>query len=147
MTVTLFTDASAQGEKCGYAYWARSEKGRIKRSGLCPSIIEADANHGELFAIIVGIRDLRHLWPETDVVIVRTDSRYAIRRIQKKQGSVHPDLIKSFDSVSKGVKVIPTWIKGHRPVRSKKTYINNWCDKASRNVWREDRIVQEYQSL
>jgi len=66
MWVTAYTDASFQPDvnRGGWAVWLRSERGRVIRSGQCPSTI-SDSMCAELYAIIMAIELTLAEWKDT----------------------------------------------------------------------------------
>lgn len=140
MLTTLYCDASfcPQTHAGGWGVWLRSNRGRVVRSGITPHYV-IDANEAELAAIYAGVfLAVRH-WPETEAILVRSDSRTALSRMDdyrkarregaKKLAEKIRELQKKHD-----VRLISRWVKGHRSGSAVDVYLNNRVDEMAREA-------------
>lgn len=144
MTATINTDASHSPiKKIGsYAFWIVMNNRRYMSSGLLRGKIE-DSNEAELKAIANALHHLLvNIKPETITKLyINTDSTTAIhlineKKVTSKSGKYGKELA-LIQSLVKNVNFEMRHVKGHRRVNSKRTYVNDWCDKESRKAINE----------
>jgi ribonuclease HI len=157
--VTLYADAtfrdSCRGlpltekqRRAAYAFWLRSDDGRLTEYKVCPAEV-CDINQAEIYAICQGMFMAMKKWPDTKGFYITSDSRHALRRLEKapatltKKGKpvhdVEQRLKKKFDSMVAEYKVelIFRWVRGHGGGHSTPSWLNEWCDSAGRKAFRE----------
>jgi ribonuclease HI len=136
MWVTCYTDASYvfKTKTAAYAFWLKSDKGRVKFSGCCPGWV-ADSNSAEAYAIYAALKRAVEEWPETDGVLVVSDCDAAIRLCwpwskDSKSTCLRTvrKLIRSVKSRS-GVDIRTRHVKGHQKNSTQSAWLNNWCDE------------------
>ncbi len=141
MWVTLYTDASfeTRSRAAAWAFWARSELGRVIRSGVCPPYC-TNSTHAEAAAILAGIYLALKQWRnEIEGILVRSDAKGALEVF--KYGAPEPkdEVLLKFHRKARqilepqGVKIRIKWVKGHR---SRETGVDAWlnaeCDKMAK---------------
>ena len=64
MWVTCYTDASYvyKTNTAAYAFWLKSEMGRVKVAERCPDWV-GEANVAEAYAIYAGVKKAIETWP------------------------------------------------------------------------------------
>jgi ribonuclease HI len=129
MKVTVYTDASLRGKKATWAVWLRSNKGRIVKSGKCPSWIK-DINAAEIFAIYKGAQIAIKKWDAT-FLWVRTDSKTAITMLIKKGTIRTREDIQQARGLFQQLDIDAHFkhIKAHGNGETIQSYINNECDR------------------
>jgi len=142
MWVTLYTDASWHPERRegGWAVWAKSELGRIVRSGTCPEYTSS-AMHAELAAIYAGIFLVLKMWGEqVEGIQVRSDSQQALEAVRRGAApSKDPVMRRLQDKVQELVRgrvyLRPRWVKGHRnPNGDVTAWLNAHCDREAKRA-------------
>lgn len=133
--ITINSDASyfQSKQEGGFGIWIKSDAFTIKVSGKFKGKI-LDANEAELKALINGFHLLenKNLYDKT--VVINCDNmtvRNIVnhRRIPKRfisEGTMLIELCKKYKTV------YAKRIKGHRSDYNSRQYVNNWCDRASR---------------
>jgi ribonuclease HI len=133
MWVTLYTDASYKNDKGRWAFWAKSDQGRMVVNGDCPDHIK-DSHAAEAYAIYKGLKAILDI--HTGVVGVHINSdclslknaffpwgkaskNMIVSSIQKET----KELIKSY-----GIKIRFSHVKAHQLGTDVRTYLNNACD-------------------
>ncbi len=142
MWVTLYTDASWHPgrREGGWAVWARSELGRIVRSGACPSYTQSAA-HAELAAVYAGIFLVVKKWGEqVEGIQVRSDNQQALEAVQRgaapAKDPVMRHLQQMIEELVRGrVYLRPRWVKGHRnPNGDVTAWLNAHCDREAKRA-------------
>lgn len=131
MRVTIYTDAS-RNDLCAWAFWARSDAGRIIENGLCPDDIQT-VNEAEMFAILYAINAVRQDWPHTNRVLVKADNQHAIRLYEdlNKLSKVETEarMQRAFWELTKDLKRVRVeWVKAHTKKDTMQAYLNKQCD-------------------
>lgn len=148
MLTTLYCDASFCPRELvgGWALWLRSERGRHVENGVTPSYCKS-SNDAELAAIYAGIYRAMRQWPNTTVILVRSDSDTALRWLMKTH---HPSteggqrLIQKITDLqhNHGIHFIPRWVKGHRRGTATDIYLNRQVDAMAREVMVNQRKLK-----
>ncbi len=137
MWVTLYTDASYDGNQAGWGVWVRHAQGRIVEKGRCPSGIQ-DSNAAELYAILMGAKIvLEQVHPIARVtgLLVNSDSQTALEIV--KFGARPPRRV-DFAQLQKAI-VEPLdaenirrrckWVKAHQKSQDTRSWLNNAVDR------------------
>lgn len=140
MWTTLYTDASfyPDSKQGGWAIWARSELGRMIRSGSCPQYV-VDSNDAELCAMYAGIYLVGKHWPQTERILICSDSTTALSLLKYRERSSREvparlqGLVQGVCS-QHGFKLVPRWVKGHSSANTIQAYLNNKCDEFAREA-------------
>jgi len=107
--LTIYTDGSCKPNpsKGGWAYIALEDNYEVRKSGRLGNTTN---NIMELTAVINAVRD----FPQYNTYHIFTDSQYVIKcadgTFQRKKNQ---ELWREYDSVTKGKKIVFTWVKGH----------------------------------
>lgn len=153
--VTIYTDASWCKDHGSWAFWCKSDYGRLTLSGILPTDIE-DIFQGEVYAICQGIYKALKNWPNIKGFYINSDNRDAMRFLEDPYREARPSgklyspvslrLKKSFDKMIfenpedeimlvKKMDMNFRHVKGHQnSKRGVRYWLNNWCDKEARNV-------------
>jgi len=153
--VTLYTDASWQTDHGSWAFWAKSDHGRLTLSGMLPKDI-TDIFQGEIYAMCQGMHRALKRWPNTKGFYINCDNKDAMRFLEDPYMEKRPSgkayhevalrLKKSFDKMVfenpedeifqvKKIDISFRHVKGHKnPKNSIRYWLNNWCDKEARKV-------------
>lgn len=138
MWVTLYTDASyslrAGG---GWAFWARSDRGRLVDHGMCPDFV-TDPNMAEMWAIKQGVEGILDAWgPGVQGIHTKTDSQTAIsvlkyraRTPRRKAYRRLQDLVREL--LDPDTKMKMSWVKSHQKSDDIQAWLNNKVDELSR---------------
>lgn len=128
MLVTLYTDGSFRLHIGGWAFWARSEMGRIIRSGKCPEYV-VDALGAEFCAVYCGIYRVIQAWPQTSTILVRSDCKGVE---DPDRPTLKHEAARRLHQLTKQTlgarRVIYRWVKGHRGGSVVDAYINRQVD-------------------
>lgn len=135
MLTTLYTDASFHHEtkNGGWAVWARSDRGRIVKSGPCPGYVD-DSNDAELAAMFAGIYLIGQNWSDTNRILICSDSQTALRWVLDNERSRRETTAKLQKMIRKqciehGFSITPRWVKGHSGAGTTQAYLNAKCDE------------------
>jgi ribonuclease HI len=135
MFATVYTDASSSKGSYGYAFYIKCDQGVHSGSGLAPEYCR-DSNYAEMYCIVEAIKESIEVFPSISKILVVTDSQTAQKALWK--GSKNPKykyLVWDFRRLEKKVdKILIKWTKGHRTDDSDRAYLNNKCDKKSRDI-------------
>jgi hypothetical protein len=150
--VTVYTDASWNVDHGSWAFWVKSDHGRLVLSGVLPKEIE-NIFQGEVYTICQAVYKALKQWPTTKGFYIRSDNRDAMsflkdkyvekRRSGKPHHEVSLRLKRSFDKMVLDpqdnkkhiLELFFKHVKGHQnPNRSVQFWLNNWCDKEARKV-------------
>lgn len=141
MFITAYTDASFH-KQGGWAVWLRSERGRVIRQGVCPAQVR-DSFAAELWAIKQALEFAVAEWPDSDVVLVNTDSLAAVDALendgawsQREEVAQIQEAIWSF-VFRKYLTLRFKHVKAHTGQSDVRSYINRAVDqkaKAARKV-------------
>ena len=138
MWVTVYTDASYTPEAAGWAVWAKSEKGRITVSDLIPSSFRvAHSGVAEYFALWKGMSLVLEKWGnEVQGILVCNDCTQALRNVWPwvYPASEFIQIRREIEKLYSKVEIRTKWVKGHQMPRETKFWLNNWCDKKSREA-------------
>jgi ribonuclease HI len=143
MTVTINTDASfsAHQNRGTYAFWIRSNEGKISRSGILRGYCKR-AEVAEFKCIINALHSLIHSeWKDIERIVINTDClnvihllndhRKAIRRYRLR--SWGEPLVKKFKEIKGESRLSRNAIdirhvKAHVSTESPRQWVNDWCD-------------------
>lgn len=135
MLTTLYTDASFCPDTVdgGWSIWARSDRGRIIRSGVCPDYVR-DSNDAELSAMFAGIYLIGEQWPDTKRILICSDSKTALRWVLDEERSRRTATARLQQRIRKvcikhGFSITPRWVKGHSGANTTQAYLNRKCDE------------------
>ena len=136
-----YSDASYKAEPPaaggGWGCWVRDQRTRVIRSGPCPGWV-SEPNDVELCGVFAAINTaVRHLDTEwANIMVIKTDNQAVCRWFGWRQGglprkSEQLDLVyRSLQLVTdKGIRLVVTWVKGHRGTVDTKAYLNTQVDK------------------
>lgn len=136
MLTTLYTDASysSHTEEGGWGVWARSDHGRLIKSGACPDYV-SDSNDAELAAMFAGIHLIGQNWPGTKRILICSDSQVALgwvmdeKRIVRRPGTARLQKKIRKVCIEHGFAITPRWVKGHTGASTTQAYLNAKCDE------------------
>ncbi len=142
MWVTLYTDASWHPgrREGGWAVWAKSEVGRIVRSGACPPYAKS-ATHAEMAAVFAGIYLVLRTWgAKVEGIQVRSDNQQAMEAVGVRAPLSRDPVLRRLQEkvrelVQGRVHIRPRWVKGHRnPQGDVTAWLNAHCDREARRA-------------
>jgi ribonuclease HI len=145
MWVTCYADASyTRKTGAAWAVWLRSDRGRIVKSGPCPSYV-TDSTCAELAAIFAGVFLALRAWPGTRGVLVRSDCQSALaladpaaKLARKHANRTLQQKLRELVAES-SIELSFRWVKGHQPATAgTAAWLNRSCDKRA-NVTRKRR--------
>lgn len=143
MWVTCYTDASFHRSAGGtWAVWVRSDRGRIVRSGDCPTYAR-DSVVAELSAIYAGIYLILREWGRAVRGIrIRSDCQgaLALAAAPSERNVAARRLHQKIHAIAKahGVELDLAWVKGHQPRKSGvRAWLNAECDRLARERLRQ----------
>jgi ribonuclease HI len=138
--VTINTDASYDciNKTGGYGIWIKSNYFTIKKAGRFKSEI-LDANEAEIKAVINALHILITNERKFQLVVINCDNQTvrniiinkSIPKRFEKEGIILLELMQSFKIIR------AKRIKGHQNDYNSRQFVNNWCDKASREYKRK----------
>lgn len=150
MIVTINTDASFSKlyQRGTYAFWIKSNKGKITKSGLLRNECSRP-EIAEFRCIVNAMHKLAEAnWADITKVIINTDCMnviYLIARDNKKikRFGLFPwgsDTLNKFESMVssyrktflKGVPIELRHVKAHVSTKSDREWVNDWCDKEAK---------------
>lgn len=121
----------------GWGCWVRDDHTRVIRSGPCPEWVR-QSNDVELCAVFAAINTAaRHLDAESaNILVVKTDNQNVCRWFGWGGGHPptkpeHVDLVRrSLQLVTDWrIRLVVTWVKGHRGTVDTQAYLNTQVDK------------------
>lgn len=141
--VTINTDAGIHPSgKGAYAFWIKMDERTVKRSGVLKEI-PIDSGQAEMMCIInaIHIAKKHREFFTSDVVVINTDSLAAIHAFTNQPHNVkqkYKTLRWAYIELTRGLKQDITFkhVKGHSKGDSPREYINNWCDKEVRKIYK-----------
>jgi len=148
MVVTINTDASfnKKHQIGSYAFWIVSNMGRIQHSGILRSSISR-SEISEFQCIINAVHVLGILgWGNIEHIIINTDCLNVIHLISGDETNIKYHklewglaLVKQFNkTLAKNklgkAKIDMRHVKSHGTIDSKRTFVNNWCDKSAKEM-------------
>lgn len=143
MTVTINTDASfsARHNRGTYAFWIRSDEGKISLSGVLRAKCKR-AEVAEFKCIINALHTLIHSeWKGIERIVINTDclnvihlmndNRKAIRRYRLR--SWGEPLVEKFREIKSKSRLSRNSIdirhvRAHVSTESSRQWVNDWCD-------------------
>jgi ribonuclease HI len=135
MFITIYTDISGVDGKWAYSCYIKCDKGVHSDTGIISELCH-DTNHAEMIAIVTGIKSALNRFKGISRILVVTDSINA--QYSLWTGSKHKkyhQIIDEFRVLEEKVdKIMIKWTKGHRSDDSDRAYLNNKCDKRSREA-------------
>jgi len=136
-----YSDASYKAEPPaaggGWGCWVRDQRTRVIRSGPCPGWI-SEANDVELCGVFAAINTaVRYLDTEwANIMVIKTDSQAVCRWFGWQKGALprkpeQSDLVyRAFKlAMDNSIRLVVTWVKGHRGTVDTKAYLNTQVDK------------------
>lgn len=149
--ITVFSDASFDHvtKASGYAYWHRDHKSIHRGSGGHAELVESssDAECVALcIAIVSAIRTLEH--QPGDIISLQSDCIHALKVLQgqiPKMTMIEAGFSKWALRVVQehGLSLKPKHIKAHTGLEDARSYVNTFCDEASRRRMRHWRGMVE----
>lgn len=139
MLATINTDASYSKltKQATYAFWIKTDNYTIKRSGVIKTLCDT-STEAELKCIINALYVLSQQTGITKIII-NTDSLNSIHILTKdikkiRKYSLHwgDRFMKMSLSLTKEIVVEYRHVKAHKDTDTKRTYVNDWCDKAAK---------------
>lgn len=135
MLTTLYCDASFchQSKVGGWAVWLRSDQGRHVESGPMPDYCTS-SNDAELAAIYAGIYRAATMWPQAEVVLVRSDSDTALNWMARRHEASSPGsrrLVAKIRDLEKQhrLRLVPRWVQSHQRGNTTDAYLNRRVDQ------------------
>ena len=136
-----YADASYKAESPaaggGWGCWVRDQHTRVIRSGPCPEWV-SEANDVELCGVFAAINTaVRYLDAEwANIMVIKTDNQAVCRWFGWKEGAL-PRKPEQLDLVYRAltlvtdnsIRLVVTWVKGHRGTVDTKAYLNSQVDK------------------
>ena len=150
--ITVFSDASFDHitKASGYAYWYRDDFGHIHRgSGGHAELVETSGEAETValaIAIVSAIRTLQH--EPGYIISLQGDCLHAISTIQGLTAKPSP-VAKAFADWARkacedhGLTIRPKHIRAHTGLDDRRSYVNTFCDEASRRRMRHWRGMVE----
>lgn len=151
MIVTINTDASfnAKHQIGSYAFWIKSDMGRVQQSGLLRRQVSRP-EIAEFRCIINAIHVLGlQNWKDIKKIIINTDCLNVIHLLKKDRKNIQKYSLASWGSYlttvfyemirKQKLDKIPIeyrHVQSHVNITDKKTFVNDWCDKAAKAVIR-----------
>ncbi len=142
MWVTCYSDASFHPHTGGaWGVWLRSDRGRIRRQGLCPKYV-VNANQAELAAIFAGLHLALTAWEGVRGINVRSDCQGALHWLAAGLPPARADATRRLQMKIRGlvethgIELVPRWVRGHQRSSSVEAFLNNHCDRAAGTVRR-----------
>ncbi len=136
MFVTVYTDASAFENTYAWAFAAKSNKGSLCRHGKCPEYV-TKIGEAEFFAFIAAAHRIREAWPETERILLCSDSSCAIRWIKgHPKKNIPKQLLQHWKTASKGVLIFTKKVKAHSGLFTIEGRMNNLVDRYARKARR-----------
>lgn len=149
MRVTLYCDASFDHTVRigGWGVWLRSDAGRVVRGGPAPDYC-ARSYEAELAAIYAGAWLAVRTWPQTRLVLVRSDCDQALRIMDGRSAprSDHAAALRLHARLKKlrrehGVRLRARWVKGHQRGNETDAWLNRRVDEIARDNMRRARAA------
>jgi len=140
MLVTINTDAAfhSQHNVGAYAFWIVCNQGKICHSGALKGKIK-DSSEAEAMCIINALHAL-HRSRITNVtkVIINSDSLHFMKYVSKRPHLLKP-LHQVFILVVNKYGLRKGWyefrhVKSHSGKEEKRKWVNDWCDKAAKEM-------------
>jgi ribonuclease HI len=149
MNVTVNTDASfnAKYKRGTYAFWITCDAGRHRQSDQLRGKVESP-QEAEFKAIINALDALsRYKFGFMHLIIVNTDCLHVIEYIAKcerkgQTAHLHElfDLYKFYKTMIAKLpasKIEFRHVKAHTNAEDKRSFVNDWCDKAAKRAMGE----------
>lgn len=152
MIVTINTDASFnfKHQIGSYAFWITSDMGRVQQSGLLRKKVSR-AEIAEFRCIINAVHVLGlQNWKNIKKIIINTDCLNVIHLLKKDKINIKKYALASwgtyltiiFFTALRNHKLIKIpieyrHVESHVDITDKRTYVNDWCDKAAKEVIRK----------
>jgi len=136
--ITVNTDASFSMVKGmgGFGIWIKCSSFTIKKAGQFAGAI-SDSNEAELKALINAVHLIKDRMLYDHILVVNCDNK-TVRDIINK-GIKTKRLSQEVELLNELVKpykqVYAKTIRGHKKSHNERQYVNNWCDKASREYY------------
>lgn len=147
MIVTVNTDASFSKlyQRGTFAFWIVSDTGRLFGSGLLKNECERP-EIAEFQCLINAVhRLIRARWSGITRIIINTDCKNVIHLVQRdrkeirryKLGPWGNDLLIKFENMVhqpylNGIKIECRHVRSHVSTKSKRQWVNDWCDKEAK---------------
>jgi len=139
MLATINTDASYSKltKQATFAFWIKTDMYTIKRSGVIKSLCDT-STEAELKCIINAIYTISEQTGITEIIL-NTDSLNSIHILTKDIKNIRKyrlhwgdKYLKMVESIIKNIKIDYRHVKAHNDTDSRRTYVNDWCDKAAK---------------
>lgn len=134
MWITIYTDASYKKGIASYAYWIRSNHGKIKHTDVIKAKTK-DITYAELYAISRAIKHATKSWPGITGIRINCDNLIVGKSLwpwsPKFKDTQLRQLQKNTQNYIKNRKyrVIFKHIKAHQNSKKcSRAWLNNWCD-------------------
>lgn len=129
MFITVYTDASAFENKYAWAFAAKSNSGSLCRYGKCPEYV-TKIGEAEFFAFIAAAHLIREAWPETERILLCSDSSSAIHWVKDHpKNSIPKQLRQHWRTASKGVLIFTKKVKAHSGKLTIEVRMNRLVDR------------------
>lgn len=145
MNITINTDASfcPKDKVGGYAFWITCDNGRIKRSGrLKKPKSSIDSEMKALANAVYVLKKSNLIDGKVNFIYINSDCSHMFSLIGKKSNNqVGRYIAKTLSSIlRRGREGIPNrkkryqlrHVKSHSHTRTKRNWVNDWCDKEAR---------------
>jgi hypothetical protein len=154
MWATVYTDISMSPETkvSAWAAWCNCSKGRKTKTGEC-QVRSTNTTLLEFYGIAEGIQVAYDAWKDEGLkgILVKCDNASAIKKVWPwtEVSSKYQKIKDKIEEIRKsGVEIRTGNVKGHQGGHTTPSWINEWCDTASRNKRKkiEKAIRQEKRS-
>jgi ribonuclease HI len=157
--ITIYTDASfcPNSKKSSWAFWAKSNLGKIKNAGMCPAWV-TDNNAAELYAVLMALKNIFGKWSRhTNIkgVYIISDNKTVCRSMWKwSKNNKNKTTLRVQNKIKRLSEKENIWIKtkhipSHRNSFDKETmnskeghYLNQVCDKLAYKMLKNYSIPQ-----
>lgn len=149
--VTINTDAGVHPSgKGAFAFWIKMDEKTIQRSGVLKDD-PIDSTQAEMMCIINALhvaKKSREFFT-SDVIVINTDSLGSIHaftnqphNVKQKYKSIRWAYIELVRGLKQEIKF--KHVKGHTPkdTHTPREYINDWCDKEVRKIYKSFKTVK-----
>ena len=155
MWVTMYTDASYYDNRkeAGWAYWLKSDKGRIINKGVEKAEC---SNVAELIAALKGIEECIRSWPDTKGISINSDNMSVVQGIYPDGPFYKNENIRLLQlkiqklAKDSNIQLKSKYVRAHTGRNDSRSYINRRVDTLSKQVVKDhirDNPVQHERVL
>lgn len=148
--VTVFTDASFCHKTlaAGYAIWMKTDAATYRHAAPFKVAISSP-EEAETAALANGIiwAAIKFNLTHKDFLVAASDCKNAIAWIEigykPKNFLIKEFILRTRKEVSaRGFKLKLKYVPAHRGYATKRTSVNEWCDKSAKKIMRNERLVK-----